>query len=184
VGVSLIAGAALGLGLPDSAVAGATSIITVSAGDGLAISGSKIQCGVSANSGYGLPLAGKTYVACGPSTQVRGGGYVALIVSDGRVVILSVRTQKAVFSYAPRAVAYPSAFRAARIGDVIVLDGTSIVCDVIKASGVPTLICELVDSKGIVHPNSYSFAISDALVSSLRWDPARQVHVLQSWPER
>jgi hypothetical protein len=162
----------------------ATSIVTLSVGDGLAISGSKIQCGASANVGYDLPLSGKTYIVCGPSTQVRGGGYVALFVSDGRVVILSIKTHKAVSSHAPRAVARRDALRTARIGDVIVLSGTPVLCDVIKAGGLPTLVCESVDGKGVVRPNSYSFAISDSLVSSLRWDAAKQVHVLQSWHER
>jgi len=115
---------------------------------------------------------------------VTGGGYVALIMSDGRVVILSVRTHKAVSSHAPRAIAQRGSLRTARIADVIVLSGTSILCDVIQAGGLPTLICEVANGKGVVHPNSYSFAISDALVSSLRWDAAKHVHVLQSWPER
>jgi hypothetical protein len=77
-----------------------------------------------------------------------------------------------------------SVLRTARIGDAIVLAETSILCDVIKAAGLPTLICEVVNTKGFGHPNSYSFAISDALVRSLRWDAATHVHVLQSWPER
>jgi hypothetical protein len=182
-GVAMLAGAILFVALSGSAAARSMTIITLSVGDGLMISGSKIQCGVSANSGYGLRLSGKTYIVCGPSTQVKGGGYVALIESDGRVVILSVKTHKTVSSRAPQAVGRRSSLRTARLGDVIVLSGTSILCTVIKVGGKPTLICEYVDSKGVVHPNSYSFGISDAVVSSLRWDTAKQVHVLQTWPE-
>ena len=51
----------------------AGKVYTLSVGDGLVIVGSKIQCGVAADSGYGLDLRGKMYVVCGPSTQVRVG---------------------------------------------------------------------------------------------------------------
>jgi len=182
-GLVILAGAIVVGGLSDSVAARPGAIITLSVGDGLAMAGSAIQCGVGANSGYGLPLRGKTYIVCGPSTQVKGGGYVAVMESDGRVVILSIKTHKTVFSRAPQAVVGRSALRSARIGDVIVLTRTSILCDVITAGGKPTLICEVVDGKGAVRPNSYSFGISDAVVSSLRWDAAKKVHVLQTWPE-
>ena len=66
---------------------------------------------------------------------------------------------------------------------MIVANGTSILCYVIKVSGKPTLICEYVNGKGVVRPNSYSFGISDAVLTSLKWDAAKQVHVLQTWSE-
>lgn len=56
---------------------------------------------------------------------------------------------------------------------MVVLSRTSILCDVITTGGKPTLLCEYVDGKGVVHPNSYAFAISDELVSSLRWDASK-----------
>ena len=184
VGFAVLAGAMVFSGISSSAVARSGAIITLSVGDGLALSGSKIQCGVSANVGYGLRLGGKTYIVCGPSTRVKGGGYVALIESSGHVFILSVKTHKVVSSRAPAGVAHRSVLRTARMGDVIVLRGTSILCSLIRVGGLPTLLCEYADHKGGVRPNSYSFGISDAVVSSLRWDGAKRVHVLRTWPER
>jgi hypothetical protein len=169
--------------VPGSALARSDAIITLSVGDALSLSGSKIQCGVSANRGYGLKLTGLTYIVCGPSTQVKGGGYVALMDSKGRVVVLSIRTEKAVSSRTP-ASAGSQAGNTARIGDVVAINGTSILCSMIKVSGVPTLLCEYVDGKGVVHPNSYSFGISDTVVSSLNWDATKRVHVLQTWSEK
>ena len=169
--------------VPGSALAHANAIITLSVGDSLSLSGSKIQCGVSANRGYGLRLTGLTYIVCGPSTQVKGGGYVALMDSKGRVVVLSIRTEKTVSSRTPAAVVSQRAGNMARIGDVVAINGTTILCLMIKVSGLPTLLCESVDGKGAVRPNSYSFGISDSVVSSLRWDATKHVHVLQTWPE-
>ena len=108
----MLAGAVLLACLSSPAAARSTATITLSEGDGLSIAGSKIQCGVSANVGYGLRLSGTTYIVCGPSTQVK-----------------------------------------------------------------------YVDGKGDLRPNSYSFGISDAVVSSLKWDAAKRVHVLDTWPE-
>jgi hypothetical protein len=182
-GAALLLAAALSACVSSTAAGGAQAIISLSVGDGLSIAGSKIQCGVSANVGYGLKLAGQTYIVCGPSTHVKGGGYIALIESDGRVVILSVKTQKSVSSRAPAAVGAQKGMSTARIGDVVVLKGTSIMCDAIRVGGKPTLICDYVNAKGVVRANSYSFGISDAIVSSLKWDAAKHVHVLRSWSE-
>jgi hypothetical protein len=183
---ALLAAAATGLVLvvvPGAAFARSNSVITLSVGDALSIAGSKIQCGVSKNVGYGLQLTGLTYIVCGPSTEVKGGGYVALMASNGRVVLLSVRTHKTVSSRTPASAVSLNASETAHIGDIVVLDGTSILCQVIKVSREPTLLCQYVDSRGNARPNSYSFGISDKLATSLAWNAKRIVRVLQAWPE-
>ena len=172
--------------LASGAAAHPARIVRISVGDGLAISGSKIQCGMSADVGYALDLRGKRYIACGPSTSTKGGGYVALMASDGHVYILSIKTHKTVSSRMPASAAASGArsvLVTAKIGDTVVLTGTPLLCDVLKVGGLPTLVCELVDSKGRIRGNSYSFGISDSEVTSLKWDPAQHVHILASWSE-
>jgi hypothetical protein len=71
--------AAVGVSALAAGAANAGRIVRITVGDGLAISGRKIQCGMSADVGYGLDLRGKRYIACGPSTSTKGGGYVALM---------------------------------------------------------------------------------------------------------
>jgi hypothetical protein len=80
-----------------------------------------------------------------PSTQLKGGGFVALMVSDGRVVILSVKTHKTVSSR-QTLVVRRSALRTAQLGDVVVVRGTAIGCDVIKVGG--TGLCRGVPLQG------------------------------------
>ena len=72
----------------------------------------------------------------------------------------------------------------AKIGDTVALAGTPLLCDVLKVGGLPTLVCELVNTKGRIRGNSYSFGVSDSKVTSLKWDPAQHVHLLASWSER
>lgn len=185
--VASLAGLVLAGAVASGAVAHQTRIVRISVGDGLAISGSKIQCGMSADVGYGLDLRGKRFIACGPSTSTKGGGYVALMASDGHVYVLSIKTHKTVSSRMPAsAVASDtrSGLVTVKIGDTVVLGGTPLLCDVLKVGGLPTLVCELVDSKGRIRGNSYSFGISDSEVTSLKWDPAQHVHLLASWSER
>ena len=179
------------LALTGAAASGAgaqpAGTLRIGVGDGLAIAGSKIQCGMSADVGYGLDLRGKRYIACGPSTSTKGGGYVALMASDGHVYILSIKTHKAVSSRMPASAAASrtrSAVVTTKIGDTVVLAGTPLLCDVLKVGGLPTLVCELVNSKGRIRGNSYSFGVSDSEVTSLRWDPTQHVHLLASWSER
>jgi hypothetical protein len=187
----LAAIASLALALMGVAASGAgarsAAIVRMNVGDGLAIAGSKIQCGMSADVGYGLDLKGKRYIVCGPSTSTKGGGYIALMDSDGHVYILSIKTHKTVSSRMP-ASAVASATRSAgvtaKIGDTVALAGTPLLCDVLKVGGLPTLVCELVNAKGRIRGNSYSFGVSDSEVTSLRWDPAQHVHLLASWSER
>lgn len=184
IGTVSLVGAILVLVVTGWAAAAPNPVITLSVGDGLAITGSKIQCGVAADSGYGIDLRGKTYIACGPSTAVKGGGYVAVMDSGGRVVILSIKTHKTVSSRGPTAVVRRAALKTARLGDRVTVTGTSLVCDVIKVSNRPTLLCVSHNAKHLIRPNSYSFGISDGEVTSLRWDGKRQVHLLQSWSEQ
>src|SRR5258708_13317503 len=101
-GVATLVGAIL-LASPSTSVAARSTMLPLIAGQGVTVSGSKTRCHVEADSGYGLKLKGKTYIVCGPSTKVRGGGYVALMESDGRVVILSPRTNSTASSPAPTA---------------------------------------------------------------------------------
>ena len=145
----------------------------------ISLSGSKILCG----SGH---LNGLTYIDCGvadASGQPKRGGYVALMAANGRVSIAAVSTNKIVFSRTPAAAIRATVGTPVHTGDLIELPATSILCNVSLISGKPTIVCEYVDRKGVVRPNSYSFGIGDTLVTSLGWDSTRHVHLLKSWPE-
>jgi hypothetical protein len=163
-----------------AAAAGKTYALGV--GDTFGIAGSKIACGVAADVGYGLDLRGKTYVVCGPSTAV--GNYVALMASDGHVYILSIKTHKTVSSRVPASAARRSSQYSVKVGDRITVKDTPLVCDVLKISGLPTLLCDDYGPKGSIRPNSYAFGISDGEVTSLEWDASRHVHILKAWSER
>jgi hypothetical protein len=152
-------------------------------GDGLAITGSGIQCSVAANRGYGLDLRGKTYIVCGPSTGPDR-GYVTLMDSTGHVYVLSIKTEKTVFSRKPTAIVRGTGMYTVKIGDVAIVKGTPIACLVVAVGGAPTLVCELVDAKGAPRANTYGFGISNAYADSLGWDAGRKVHTLKSFPER
>jgi hypothetical protein len=170
----LLAGAILAGVFCEGAAARSSTIIDLKVNQVVTLSGSSIGCGArKAN--------GKPYVYCTSSRP--SAAYVALMAANGRTEVLSVKTQKAVFDRTPAGAGRRGVATAARVGDVIVLEGTSVLCDVIKTGGKPTMICEYVNAKGAVRPNSYSFGISDAVVSSLRWDRRRQVHVLHTWRE-
>ena len=73
-GVVAAAGAIL-LALPSISGAMRSQELPLIAGQGVTVAGSKIQCSVGKDVGYGLNLKGKTYIVCGPSTNVKGGGY-------------------------------------------------------------------------------------------------------------
>ena len=117
----LAAIASVALALMGVAASGAgarpAAIVKMNVGDGLAIAGSKIQCGMSADVGYGLDLRGKRYIACGPSTSTKGGGYVALMASDGHVYILSIKTHKTVSSRMPASAVASGTRSAGRHGE-------------------------------------------------------------------
>jgi hypothetical protein len=79
--------------------------------------GSSIGCGArKAN--------GKPYIYCTSSRP--SAAYVAPMAANGRTEVLSVKTQKAVFDRTPAAVARRGVAAAARVGDVIVLEATSL----------------------------------------------------------
>ena len=170
----MLLGVAVAAALCQAAVAGSNGIINLSVGQVVTLSGSSIGCG-------SREANGKPYIYCTSSRS--SAGYVALMAANGRVEVLSVKTHKAVFDRTPAVVMRSSIGTAAHLGDVVVLGGTRILCDVIKTGGKPTMICEYVDGKGVVRPNSFSFGISDTLVSSLAWDAQKQVHVLRTWRE-
>ena len=173
-GGAVLVAAAVAVVLSQSAVARSYAIINLSVGQVVTLSGSSIGCGArQAN--------GKPYIYCTSSRA--SAAYVALMTAMGRVEVLSVKTHKAVFDRTPAVVLHSRIGTAANLGDVVVLAGTPILCDVIKTSGKPTMLCESVDKKGVVRPNSYSFGISDTVVSSLEWDAHKQVHVLHTWRE-
>jgi hypothetical protein len=176
-----IVGAALAVAVcATSAAAG--KAYTFGVGDTFGIGGSKIECGIAAGVGYGLDLRGKTYVVCGPSTSV--GNYVALMASDGHVYILSIKTHKTVSSRVPASAARRSSQYGVEVGDRITVKNTPLVCDVLKISGLPTLLCDDYGPKGSIRPSSYAFGISDGEVTSLEWDATRHVHILKAWSER
>lgn len=173
--------AAFALGVSGTAAA-AGHAYALGVGDTFGIAGSKIQCGIAAGVGYGLDLRGKTYVVCGPSTSV--GNYVALMASDGHVYILSIKTHKTVSSRVPASAARRSSQVGVKVGDRITVKSTLLVCDVLKISGLPTLLCDYYGPKGSIRPSSYAFGISDGEVTSLEWDVTRHVHILKAWSER
>lgn len=143
------------------------------------LSGSNIRCGSGS-------LNGVTYIDCGVSDvsgQPKQGGYVALMAADGRVNVIRVTTKKTVFSRMPAAVVRTSAGTLVHPGDVIQLPGTSISCNVSSVGGKPTIICYYLDTRGVVRPHSYSFGISDTVVTALGWDAVRHAHLIHGWPE-
>ena len=129
-GVSVAAGAIL-LALPSIAGATRAQELPLVAGQGVTIVGSKIQCSVGENSGYGLNLSGKTYIVCGPSTNVKGGGYVALMDSDGRVYVLSIKTHKTVSVRTPASAVRAAGTWKARLHDQVIVGGEPMICSVI-----------------------------------------------------
>jgi hypothetical protein len=169
------------------AVSGATRSqeLPLVAGQGVTVSGSKIQCSVGENSGYGLNLAGKTYIVCGPSTNVKGGGYVALMDSDGRVYVLSIKTHKTVSLRTPAAAVRQAGPWKARLHDQVIVGGEPMICAVITLDNKPTVLCSFFSRKDLTHPraNSYAFAINDLHVISVKWDAQQQSHILSEWPE-
>ncbi len=145
----------------------------------IGLTGSKIRCGSGT-------LKGLTYVDCGvasASGQPKRGGYVALIAADGRVNIVSTTTLKTEFSRKPAGVVRETAVTPVRPGDTIEVPGTSILCSASSVQGKPTIFCDYVDKKGSIRPGSYSFGISDVVVTALGWDAVRHAHVISSWPE-
>ena len=163
---------ALAAALAGGAGARSATVINLGLNQVVTISGTSIGCGTRAS-------GGKPYIYCTSSRPTAA--YVALMASNGRVEILSVKTHKAAFDRTPASAR--SSTPVAHLQDIVVVSGTSILCDVFKVSGKPTMVCEYVDSKGVVRPNSYSFGIGDSVLSSLRWDPAGKVHVLNTWRE-
>ena len=143
------------------------------------LAGSDIRCG----SGR---LAGKTYIDCGVSDargQPKRGGYVALLDAAGRVTVYDVTAKKPVLTRSPAAVGQAPVGTRIRSNDVVQLPGTSISCNASTVSGKPTIFCYYVDKRGVVRPNSYSFGISDTVLTVLSWNRARKAKLVDSWPE-
>jgi hypothetical protein len=99
------------------------------------------------------------------------------------VNVISATTLKTEFSRAPAAAVREQAGIPVGPGDTIEVPGTSILCSAGSVSGEPTIFCDYVDKKGAVRPHSYSFGISDTVVTALGWDRARHAHLIRSWPE-
>jgi hypothetical protein len=173
MGVRLMLAVFAMVALAPAAAARLTGIIDLSVNETVGLSGSSVGCG--SREANGAP-----YIYCTSSKP--SAGYVALMAGTGRTEILSVQTHEAVFDRLRQAVGV-SFVGAARVGDVIVVSGTSVLCQVITTDARPTVLCEYVNRRGAPRPNSYAFAISDAMVSSLEWDAKGRVHVLGSWRE-
>jgi hypothetical protein len=143
------------------------------------LAGSDIRCG----SGR---LAGKTYVDCGVSDdrgQPKRGGFVALLDASGRVTVYDVTAKKAVLARVPASVGQAPVGTRIRADDVVHLPGTSISCNASTVSGKPAIFCYYVDKDGVVRPNSYSFGISDTVLTVLSWNRARKAKLVNSWAE-
>ena len=182
--VAAAAGAVL-LALPS--VSGATRSVELPliAGQGVTVAGSKVQCSVGKDVGYGLNLSGKTYIVCGPSTNVKGGGYVALMDSAGRVYVLSIKTHRTVSLRTPAAAVRTATWKA-RLHDQVIVGGEPMICSIITLDNEATVLCSFFSRKDLTHPraNSYAFAINDTHVLSVKWDAQRKSEILGEWPER
>jgi hypothetical protein len=168
------AAASLAAGLVSGAGARRSAVIDLTVDHVVTVSSSSIGCGARSS-------GGEAYIYCTSSRPTAA--YVAIMASNGRVEILSVKTHGAVFDRTPSAFDARSATPVAHLEDIVTVSGTAILCDVFKVGGKPTMVCEYVDRKGVARPDSYAFGISDTVVSSLEWDAAGKVHVLQSWRE-
>jgi hypothetical protein len=171
---AVFAVSAVAAGFASGAGARSSAIINLGADQVVTISGTSIGCGTRSS-------GGKPYIYCTSSRP--SAAYVAIMTSNGRVEIISVKTHKAAFDRTMASVDRHIGTPVARLQDIVTVAGTSILCDVIKVSGKPTIVCEYVNSKGVVRPNSYSFGIGDTVVSSLQWDAAGKVHLLHTWAE-
>ena len=173
------------LGTPSTSAAARSRYFPLVAGQGVTVSGSRTWCRAATDSEYGLDLKGKTYVVCGTSTESKPAGYVALMESDGRVVIVAAHTQKTVSTRSPTAVAQAAGPWTAHLGDQIVLGGEPVICAVITLDNKATVLCSFFDRSDLTRPrpNTYAFAINNARVSSIKWDAQRNPHILQEWPE-
>ncbi len=161
------------------AAARSTRVIPLQLHGTVVLAGSKIRCG----SGQ---LKGLTYVDCGVadgSGQPKRGSYVALMAADGRVNIVSATTLKTEFSRVPAAAVATPSPTVVRPGDTVTVPGTALSCSASRVSGKATIICYYLDAKGVVRPHSYSFGISDSVVTALGWDGARHAHLIHAWPE-
>jgi hypothetical protein len=168
------AATALTLGFVAGAGARQSAIIDLALNQVVQVAHSSIGCGTRSSSGT-------PYIYCTSSRS--SAAYVAILAANGRVEIVSVKTHKAAFNRAPAAVATTNGTPTAQLKDLVVVSGTSILCDVLTVSSKPTMVCEYVNKKGDARPNSYSFGISDSIVSSLQWDAAGKLHVLHTWAE-
>ena len=180
----MIAGTIL-LALPSISGATRSQELPLIAGQGVTVAGSKVQCSVGKDVGYGLNLGGKTYIVCGPSTNVKGGGYVALMDSDGRVYVLSIKTHKTVSMRTPAAAVRTATWKA-RLHDQVIVGGEPMICSIITLDNEPTVLCSFFSRKDLTHPrtDSYAFAINDAHVLSVKWDANQKSQILGDWPER
>jgi hypothetical protein len=166
--------ATLALGFASSAGAHQSAIIDLGLNQVVQVANSSIGCGTRSSSGT-------PYIYCTSSRS--SAAYVAILAANGRVEVVSVKTHKAAFNRAPAGVETRNGTPTAQLKDLVVVTGTSILCDVLTVSGKPTMLCEYVNKKGDARPNSYSFGISDTIVSSLEWDAAGKLHVLHTWAE-
>ena len=177
---ALLVGGALVGGFAATASGGSSSrVVKLPLHGSVILTGSDIRCG----SGR---LAGKTYIDCGVSDargQPKRGGYVALMDAAGRVTVYDATSKKAVLTRSPAAVRRTPVGTRIRSGDVVQLPGTSISCNASTVSGKPAIFCYYVDKRGVVRPNSYSFGISDTVLTVLSWNGARKAKLVKSWAE-
>lgn len=165
-----------------SAAAGRSGgVVPLQLGGALYLSGSHIRCG------SGKDVKGVTLVDCeivDASDYPKRGSYIVLMEANGRVNVTNESTLKTVFDRKPAAVVQARAKTIIHPGDRIELPGTSTIsCNASLVGRKPTIFCYYVDKKGVVRAHSYSFAISDTIVTTLGWDAKGHASVIHSWPE-
>jgi hypothetical protein len=170
--------------VPASATASAGRVVVLPQHGTLLLAGSQVTCGSGTT-------AGQTFIDCGiigTKGNPKAGSYVALMTRAGKVTVFGASTNTIVFSRTPaaRVRSRPDAAGsiAARAGDRISLPGVpSISCQVSDTGKQTTIICYHVDAKGVVLTGSYSFGMSDVVVTTLGWSKTRKASLLGHWPE-
>jgi hypothetical protein len=168
-------------GLAASAAGRSTSTIGLPLHGTAILSGSHVRCGSAL-------VQGRAYIDCGVSDpkhpgEPKPGGYLAYMGADGTVKVFETGTNKTIFSRTPASVHASPAGIPVRPGDTIVIAHTSITCNASHVSRKPTIICYFVDKHGVVRPHSYSFGISDTILTTLGWDASGHAHLLKAWRE-
>ena len=173
--------AALSMVAPAGTAVAASHVVSLPLHGTLSLAGSHVLCGSGRAKGL-------TYIDCGiggASGQPKRGGYVALLAANGKVSVIAVSTNKVVFDRvaAPLALRAPStSVITVHPGDEVRLPGVAAIsCKISSLEGATTILCFYVDRQGGVRPRSFSFGMSDRIVTTLGWDASRTARPLHDW---